>query len=105
MKNKRNNHLSKIPCTKFQMGACDRSSENCNYDHKLTTTEIKCASPLPNAWSQPLHKVQEQDFLPNTTKRGTRSSNTSESTEYAQPEAPVNGRKNVSRLKARPSEI
>ena len=44
------------------MGACDRSSENCNYDHKLTTTEIKCASPLPNAWSQPLHKVQEQDF-------------------------------------------
>ena len=62
MKHKRENHPSKIPCTKFQIGACDRSSENCNYDHKLPTTEIKRTSPIPNAWSQPLHKVQEQDF-------------------------------------------
>ena len=62
MQHKRNHHPSKIPCTKFQSGTCDRSTEDCNYKHILPTTNEKSNTMTANAWAQPLHQVQQQDF-------------------------------------------
>ena len=62
MQHKRKHHPSKIPCTKFQNGTCDRSAEDCNYKHILTTTNETSNKITANSWAPPLHKVQQQDF-------------------------------------------
>ena len=94
MQHKRKHHPSKIPCTKFQNGTCDRSAEDCNYKHILITTKETSNNITANPWAPPLHKVLQKDFSQNPSNRGTRPSHISESPTLAQPEAPIIGKKN-----------
>ena len=62
MDHKKKHHPSKMLCTKFQNGICDRSEEKCRYIHSNTDTNKTTTSPKPNAWDKPLSTLWEQDF-------------------------------------------
>ena len=62
MEHKKKNHPSKMLCTKYQTGICDRSAEKCRYVHSQTSIQKNSISSKPNAWDKPLSSGWQQDF-------------------------------------------
>ena len=62
LEHKKKNHPSKMICTKFQKGTCDRSAQECRYVHSKTAIKESSTESRSNAWDQPLSSLWQQDF-------------------------------------------
>ena len=62
MEHKKNKHQKLRPCKKFERGICERSAEECWNKHTSKNTMTGTTGPKTSAWSQPLQKVQQEDF-------------------------------------------